>query len=452
MHDSERVLTFADDGMAGAVQILPTGMTSLPIPVSWSNPAGSPPGSIEDQIDTLERKDERFLLQAFRSFSLAASSLEHSYGKLRDEVEHLHRELAESNDQLARKSEENRCVRDRLNRILDGLPCGVLVASSEGNVLDANPEALRLTGLRPGNIGCSSLPELPVEIQQLLERCALEVEPEAGIPSESGKQKWLSARRAPLDQDPAGPSIFILRDVTERKRLQETASRLQRDRALAEIATLLAHEIRNPLASLELFAGLLAESPLTSENREWVEQMQAGLRTLAATVNNVLDFHSLPELHRAPVDMGALLEWARNFFIPLAKQSQITLSLQNRLSGICFPADRHRLEQVFLNLVLNSVKAMPQGGWIQIAGHRGPSGDLQLSVSDTGSGIPVDDLPHIFEPGFSRRDGSPGLGLAVCKKIVEQHGGTISALNRTGGGAAFTLTFSMKKSAEGANR
>jgi signal transduction histidine kinase len=239
-------------------------------------------------------------------------------------------------------------------------------------------------------------------------------------------------------------SYAKLRAEVERLRLEleETQSKLRREQALAEISSVLAHEIRNPLGSLELFAGLLAESDLSPDCRNWVEHVQAGLRTLAATVNNVLQFHSRPEPDRSPVDLGQLLGWARDFFLPLARQSRVALSLQNHLSGVFFLADRHGLEQVLLNLVLNSIRALPGGGWIEIGGRPVPNGEaVVLTVSDTGPGIPAEQLPSIFEPGFSTRAGSPGLGLAVCRRIVEQHGGNISASTSRGCGARFTVIF-----------
>jgi two-component system sensor histidine kinase FlrB len=246
-------------------------------------------------------------------------------------------------------------------------------------------------------------------------------------------------------------SYAKLRAEVERLRLEleETQSKLRREQALAEISSVLAHEIRNPLGSLELFAGLLAESDLNPECRKWVEHMQAGLRILAATVNNVLQFHSLPEPERAPVDLGQLLAWARDFFLPLARQSRVALSLQDRVSGVFFAADRHGLEQVLLNLVLNAIRAMPGGGWIELAGRVVRSYEsglaVTLTVSDTGPGISPEHLARIFEPGFSTRAGSPGLGLAVCRRIVGQHGGTITAASTAGCGAAFTMTFPLPR-------
>jgi signal transduction histidine kinase len=179
-----------------------------------------------------------------------------------------------------------------------------------------------------------------------------------------------------------------------------------------------------------------------------VEHVQAGLRTLAATVNNVLHFHSLPVPERVPTDLGRLLDWAGGFLVPMARQARVELCLRNRLQGVYFPADRHRLEQVLLNLVLNALRAMPGGGWVEISGYKSHPGDTAaaISVSDTGPGLRFDQAAKIFEPGFSTRPGSPGLGLAVCRKIVEQHGGSLAVENRPGMGARFIMTFPLQES------
>jgi signal transduction histidine kinase len=237
-------------------------------------------------------------------------------------------------------------------------------------------------------------------------------------------------------------SVFILRDGSEAKRLLREKEKSRREQALAEMSAILAHEIRNPLGSLELFAGLLAGSDLSAECAGWVEHVQAGLRTLAATVNNVLHFHSLPAPERAPLDMGEWLTWAEGFLRPIAREAGVELRLHSDLRGVSFAADRHRLEQVLLNLALNGLRAMPGGGTLEIAGERvGLAGEraLEIAVSDTGPGIPAGGAEKLFEPGYSTRPGSPGLGLAVCRRIVAQHGGAIRAENRAGGGARFVV-------------
>jgi two-component system, sensor histidine kinase FlrB len=405
-------------------------------------------------------EDEQFLLRAFRSFAEAAGSLELSYGKLQAELARLRRELEASNSDLEHSLAENRSMRVHLDRILEGLPCGVIVVGGDGAISRTNPEALRLLGMDRNSTAeaLGTVSTLPASVRQLLESARREGgEPELSVPGDAGAMRWLAARHASIADHEATASVYIVRDVSERKHLEETQAQLRREQALAEMSAVLAHEIRNPLGSLELFAGLLAESGLDSDCRNWVEHVQAGLRTLAATVNNVLHFHSLPPPERAPVDLGQLLAWSCDFFLPLARQSRVALSLQNRVSGVFFPADRHRLEQVLLNLVLNALRAMPGGGWIELGGRielgrttQNERGDaIVLTVSDTGPGISPEHMSGIFEPGFSTRADSPGLGLAVCRKIVEQHGGTITAGSRPGCGARFTVTFPLARKPAG---
>ncbi len=238
------------------------------------------------------------------------------------------------------------------------------------------------------------------------------------------------------------------REVARLRQDLEDANRdLARSQALAEMAGLLAHESRNPLGSMELFAGLLAESndSSTSEERaEWVGQLQAGLRTLSATVNNVLHFHSLPAPALAECDLGEVLDRAYEFVGPLGSQSNVRLQIANALHGITREADPHGLHQVLLNLTLNALRFTSRGGCIRFAGDVRQDGGrrtAEIQVSDTGRGIAPEHLGKIFERGFTTRAGSPGLGLAVCKKIVEQHGATICVTSQPGRGATFSLRF-----------
>jgi signal transduction histidine kinase len=431
-------------------------------------------------------ENEQFLLQAFRSFAEASDSLERSYGMLRSEVSRLHGELAQSNAGLARSLEENLQMRRHLDRILDGLPCGVLVAAANGDISLLNPEGrrllhstVRLAHSNPQSARFESLLTLPDDLRELLDRARCEPgEQEQRFLFKDGhsEELWLAVKHAAVkaklaenkienenenenaDQDVASSaadnddgdreSIFILRDVSDAKRLVVEREKLRREQALAEMSAILAHEIRNPLGSLELFTGLLAGAGLSAECQQWVEHVQAGLRTLAATVNNVLHFHSLPAPERMPTDLGRLLDWAGGFLVPIARQARVELCLHNRLQGVWFPADRHRLEQVLLNLVLNALRAMPGGGWVELAGDRIQDGEahgVTICVTDTGPGIPPEEAAKIFEAGYSTRPGSPGLGLAVCRKIVEQHGGRLEAANRTGAGASFTSTFPLQE-------
>jgi signal transduction histidine kinase len=399
------------------------------------------------------RDPDHPLARAFASFTEAAGSLERTYGQLQGQVSHLRQELEVTNRDLAISLEENHRIRERLRRILEGLPCGVLVIEAGARISTLNPEAARLLG---GSF--ESTESLPAALRAALDQTRQtgeESELLLSDPNQSSlsqpssnqtKPVWVAIGHAWLEQTQArATSVFILRDVSEAKKLEHDREQLRRQQALVEMSALLAHEIRNPLGSLELFAGLLAEANLEGESRRWIEHVQAGLRTLSATVNNVLHLHNTPQPELAPTDAGQLLDWAYDFLLPLAKQALVELQIINGLNGVMIPADRHRLEQVLLNLALNSFRFMPGGGWLSIRGVDNAASDnlqgdgVEITVRDTGPGIAPGDLPRIFEAGFSTRDGSSGLGLAVCHRILEQHGGSIAVESRPGYGATFRL-------------
>ncbi len=407
----------------------------------------------------LARDPEHPLARAFASFTEAASSLERTYGQLQGQVGHLRHELEVTNRDLATSLDENHRIRERLRRIVEGLPCGVLVVEAGSRISTLNPEAARLLGSR-----FESAEGLPQALSQALDQ-ARQTGVEGELQLSHSSPAWIAVRHAWLEQCEArATSVFILRDVSEAKKLECDREHLQRQQALVEMSALLAHEIRNPLGSLELFAGLLAESNLEGESRRWIEHVQAGLRTLSATVNNVLHLHNTPEADFAPIDAGQLLDWAYDFLLPLAKQARVEMQIINGLRGVTIQADRHRLEQVLLNLAINAFRFMPGGGWLSIRGIDygsledsttedsatvSPDQDkdrdgwhkdgVEICMRDTGPGIAKEDLSRIFEAGFSTRPGSSGLGLAVCRRIVEQHAGSISAESRLGHGATFRL-------------
>ena len=138
------------------------------------------------------------------------------------------------------------------------------------------------------------------------------------------------------------------------------------------------------------------------------------------------------------MDAGELLRWAYDFLLPLAHQARVDFEIVNGVEGVWIEADRHLLEQVLLNLALNALHFMPSGGWLAIRGvERGE--EIEIEVQDTGAGISADDLTRIFDAGFTTTPGSTGLGLAVCQRILSQHGGTIAAESKAGQGATFRL-------------
>lgn len=390
--------------------------------------------------------DRNSLAHAFRTFTQAAGSLEKSYAQLQGEVGRLRAELNSANAELSRSVEENTRARAFLTRVLESLPCGVVVTDSLRQPRMVNPEARRLLDLET-----RWSPEKGAECPPTLKALLL-----AGTPgSFFCEQEWnsdsipgnriIGISGAKVEESPGdeNETIWILRDISDQKRIAAEREAARRAHALAEIATVLAHEIRNPLGSMELFAGLLANATFEMPDaREWVMHLQAGLRSLSATVNNVLQFHSQPCGELIPTDIDRLLHDTANFLGPLARERDVEIAIRNPVGPFTVAADAQRLQQVFFNLCLNALHAMKNGGalTIRVQWAATPDGEVaRLDFEDQGVGIKSEVLEKIFEPGFTTKAGSPGLGLSVCKKVIEQHRGTVSVESCPLQGSTFSI-------------
>ena len=335
------------------------------------------------------------LTKAFVTFTQAAGSLERSYTQLQGEVARLHSELKNTNAELDRSLEENARVRAYLGQVLENLPCGVVVAGAKNDQVQVlNPEARRLLRISPEWKGTSGekpsplLEKLFVEQPEGKDPCELEW---AGEGSSDNRTIAISRSHLSPKSDEGGDRIWIIRDITEQKRIAAEREATRRSMALAEVATLLAHEIRNPLGSMELFTGLLADTAANSqEARQWVNHLRAGLRSLSATVNNVLQFHSQGVVQLVPTDLERLLTDLSDFLLPMARQRGQQIKFENSIGRIIANVDGNRLKQVFLNLSLNAFRAMPPGGTLRI--HMGwapqfPGGLVRIELHDEGRGI-----------------------------------------------------------------
>lgn len=388
--------------------------------------------------------DPNSLAQAFESFTHVAGSLENSYALLQRELARLRRELEIKNSDLAKSLVENQRMRTYLAGILEVLPCGVLAVDSDFRLCFANPEVARLLGCE-AEAGLSSGLPLPDTFSFLLKRIAAEPAGAEKTWALEAGERFIAVTCVAQSSHihGRGERVFILRDVTEQKRLEEEREFARRMQALAEMTAVLAHEIRNPLGSLELFAGLIKDAtPDHSDVSQWIVHMQAGLRALSATVNNVLHFHSRLPSQPVPLDVVKLLAETIEFLQPLALQRGMGIRFIPVEKEILVPADAHRLQQVFFNLTINAFRAMLPGKCLNIrAGQERSDGShmARIDFEDQGVGIAPEQLERIFDPGFSTVKGSPGLGLAVSKRVIAQHKGRIGVESEPGKGTTFSL-------------
>jgi two-component system sensor histidine kinase FlrB len=249
-----------------------------------------------------------------------------------------------------------------------------------------------------------------------------------------------------------------MRDVTEMKALQEQSKRGERLSAMGEMAVELAHEIRNPLGSIELFASLLEkELPRQSDPGRWAENIRIGSRSLNNIVSNMLHFANPLTPSFEQVNVHELVDEILSFTDPILRQREIGVEKTLRASQATIAGDRELLKQMILNLVLNSLQAMPSQGCLRIASRDVddlPGGasceGLELKIEDTGLGIPPENLSRVFDPFFTTNRNGTGLGLSVVHQIVDQHSGFIKLESEVNVGTTFTIVLPSARVAAGA--
>jgi signal transduction histidine kinase len=259
--------------------------------------------------------------------------------------------------------------------------------------------------------------------------------------------------------------MLQLIDLTERKMLEQQLLRTERLASLSQFASMFAHDIRNPLAGIKKTLEWLGQRPeLKGEpQRSWLEDLRFTTDLLLGMIHDMLDvyqesYSGLP-LSMSEVSVLKLAEDSLHVFRSEAQARDVTFHLAvPRDEEIMVTVDSRRMQRVLINLVHNALKYSPTHGVITLSIHVGtiegvegagaPFGDAPrtayISVEDEGPGIEQDDLPHIFDMFFRKKDGQDyrigrGLGLHFCRLVVEAHHGVIRAGNRVNGGARFTV-------------
>ena len=227
--------------------------------------------------------------------------------------------------------------------------------------------------------------------------------------------------------------------VNQVEESQQALLRAEKMATAGRLSVSIAHEINNPLQSVQNCLHLAGRKDLSEEQRtEYFELAKTELNRLMSTVQRMLDFYRPGAVSPTEVDLKSLILYVLNLMSKqLEKQKvQVHLGVPDKLPKII--AVGSQIQQVFINLILNSFDAMPEGGELQISG-RAARGGVELLFQDNGPGIAVGSLSHIFEPFFSTKDGGTGLGLTVSYNIITAHGGTLELDSSNGPGACFRI-------------
>jgi signal transduction histidine kinase len=235
----------------------------------------------------------------------------------------------------------------------------------------------------------------------------------------------------PLWQRARRDEIGTLRDTLEEMRRALRARDEERETLLAGIA----HEVRNPLGALDLFAGLLAEELQGRAQAPHVARIQSELAALSKVVEEFLDYARARPPLREPVDLRLLLAEVADLASPLAAHRHVSVSVDGEGEA---KADREQLRRAALNLVRNAVEAAPAASEVEVVG-RAEDGEAAIEVRDRGPGLAPEARASLFRPFFTTKEKGTGLGLALAKKVADAHGGTLALERREGGGTVARL-------------
>lgn len=344
--------------------------------------------------------------------------------------------------------------------IIASMDAAVITTDRHGNMTSVNAGARTLMGLDENAIG-QSLDKID-ESHALLSVVCREVNAnhetvrdQDYVAAVQGHRKTLRASCTILRnqrKDEIGTVVYV-RDVTQKALLEERLRRMERYMGLGSLAAGLQHEIKNPLSALSLHIQLLRERLATDLPEPDVVEMLDVLHTEVSRISHVLDgfrnYASVNQLGRTPVVIRDLIQKLVRLLRPQAETQRVEIVSQLPSPPIgTVLADSVQLEQVLLNLALNAVAAMPDGGTLTFAVTR-QDNFVRVDVTDTGHGIPAEVQSQVFDPYFTTRNEGTGMGLALCDKIIRQHDGSIDF--RTGaergeqGGTEFTILLPLEE-------
>jgi signal transduction histidine kinase len=387
--------------------------------------------------------DPADLQEAFHLFLSASQKLEQSYEKLKDQTQGLKKELSRKNARLVTSLREKKKLERFLERILQNLPVGILVTDAEGLVSLTNQKARSMLGKAAAELNGVHAGFLP-----LLKDVPLR--PGSSREKREGRCVYrLSVSSLNRSNKVHLGWVVLIEDISEITRWKTLAERQKRLTSMGEMAARIAHEIRNPLGSMELNAAMLLEElEGTGASHTLACRLSAGVRTVSQTLANLLHFAKGTDPQIEPLPSEELICEALEFAWPMLQEKDIRVRGNFREASSLVVGDRILLRQALLNLFFNAIEAMEPGGilCIDVANEDEDAGEWQgqpvmkIFIRDNGNGITEENLDRIFDPFFSTKSRGTGLGLAIVNNIIESHGGIVEVESRIGEGSCFVLS------------
>ncbi|MEW6739036.1 MAG: two-component system sensor histidine kinase NtrB [Nitrospirota bacterium] len=359
---------------------------------------------VEHNVDLLNK--------AIETFNSASATLVQYYSTLEDKVRLL--------------TEEVDHKKQLLNGILDSIDVGVVFFDRDGIIRTMNKAAECLLNINASDaIGGTSI--------------HAEIHEEVIVPA-NGKPFYALVSRSDVTDNGGNVigNVLIFKDITRLKQLESENERNRRLTAMGELVMKIAHEIRNPLGSIELFASLLSNDLKGTEHGDYANRISNSVRSLVNTLDNMLRFTKEVKPKPGYCCLNDMVSETCDEFKELFANSDIQLDFSEK-GQYWLNMDKGLMRQALINILLNSVHAMPDGGKIEIRLKDNQEG-VEIVIRDTGIGMDEDTRLRMFEPFFSTKDRGTGLGMSITAGIIKAHKGMIDVRSEIGGGTEFVIT------------
>jgi two-component system nitrogen regulation sensor histidine kinase GlnL len=331
--------------------------------------------------------------------------------------------------------------------------CGVLSLDGSGNVTFVSPEAEKILRLsQPGKPGLEKIPQLQELIRETQTTGRAINDRKLVLRPEDSTAVCVTVMPA-ATRDKNHRIVVLLKDFSSTNKLENNLQRLDRLASAGTLSAGMAHEIRNALVAVKTFIDLLVEK---NKDDELADIVRHEMRRVDSIVSQMLKFSAPAQPTFTSISLHKVLDRCLRLAQHRVEGKLIAFERRFEAEPDLVRGDDHQLEQAFVNLLFNSVEAINSHGSLTIStemtsddqGHLREGGArnlVRIRISDTGGGIAAENMAHLFEPFFTTKRNGTGLGLAVTRRIIEEHSGTIDAESEPGKGTTFTVLLPAKE-------
>jgi signal transduction histidine kinase len=359
-----------------------------------------------------------------------------------EELERHQKELEKYAEDLERKvlkrTEELSTEKEKLNTIVSAIGSGIILIDNTGRIQWTNRTMQEMAGEDITGKYCE---EICADCTILGSYSADDMQTEILVNLFGRSDKYFQVTTAPIKGADGGVHGYIrlVQDITEMKRMEEQMMHSEKLASLGRLTAGIAHEIGNPLTSVFSFVQILKDMEQDGFKKESLETIYFHINRIAEILKQLSGFSKTPPVELKPWKVNSLIEASLSLiqYDKRAKDVTIVRDLGSDIPEII--TDGNQVSQVIVNLVLNAVDAMPQGGTLTI-GSRVKNGSIIIDFADTGMGIPKENLSRIFDPFYTTKEKGTGLGLAVSYSIIKKLSGSLTVESEPGKGSKFVIT------------